>query len=66
MDPIMIMLIAKAVLVNTKNLLKEVDKAMSDDGKVSKNELPDIIFNTAIKSLDELGAGSFNGILGIK
>ena len=62
----MIMLIAKAVLVNTKNLLKEVDKAMSVDGKVSKNELPDIIFNTAIKSLDELGAGTINGILGIK
>ena len=52
------LLIAKTILINTKNLIKAVEKAKSDDGKVTVEELPEIMMDTAIKSLDDLGVGN--------
>ncbi len=67
MDPLVLsLLIAKVILINTKNLLKAVEKAKANDGKITSDELPEIIFETAIKSLDDLGVGNLSGILGIK
>lgn len=58
MDPILLsLLITKILLINAKNLFKEIGEAKSDDGKVTVNELPEIIFDTMIKSLDDLGVG---------
>jgi len=52
------LLIAKAILINTKNLIKAVEKAKSDDGKVTVDELSTVLIDTAIKSLDDLGIGN--------
>jgi len=46
---------AKIILINARNLLKEIDKAKSDDGKVTVDELSTVLMDTAIKSLDDLG-----------
>jgi len=55
MDPILLSLfVAKIILINTKNLIKAIDKAKSDDGKVTADEIPGILVDTAIKSLDDL------------
>lgn len=56
------LLIARIILVNTNNLVMAVEKAKQNDGKVSANELPEIIFETALKSLDDLGAGSIGSL----
>lgn len=65
MDSIILsLLIAKVILINTKNLIIAVDKAKQNDGKITSDELPEIIFETALKSLDDLGAGDMRGLLG--
>ncbi len=65
MDPLILsLLIAKILLINTKNLMQAVDKAKSNDGKITSDELPEIIFSTALKSLDDLGVGNLAGLLG--
>ena len=52
MDPLTLsLLIARILLINTKNLMQAVDKAKANDGKITSDEFPDIIFETAIKSL---------------
>lgn len=67
MDPLVLsLLIAKIILINTKNLLKAVDEAKSNDGKITSDELPEVIFETAIKSLDDLGVGNLSNLLAIK
>jgi len=67
MDPLVLsLLIAKVILINTKNLIKAVDKAKSNDGKITSDELPEVIFETAIKSLDDLGVGNVSNMLAIK
>ncbi len=67
MDPLILsLLIAKIILINTKNLLKAVDKAKSNDGKITIDELPEVIFETAIKSLDDFGVGNLSNVLAIK
>ena len=65
MDPLTLsLLIARILLINTKNLMQAVDKAKANDGKITSDEFPDIIFETAIKSLDDLGVGNLSGLLG--
>ncbi|MDD5062775.1 MAG: hypothetical protein PHN44_10900 [Candidatus Marinimicrobia bacterium] len=65
MDPLTLsLLIARIILINTKNLLQAVEQAKKNDSKVTSEELPEIIFDTAIKSLDDLGAGDLRGLLG--
>jgi len=60
MEPIFLsLLVAKVILINTKNLLAAIEKAKSDDGKVTVDELPAIMMDTAIQSLDDLGVGKF-------
>lgn len=64
MDQIALALLAaKIILINTKNLLAAIEQAKVNDGKVTADELPDIVLDTAIKSLDQLGAGDFAGLL---
>jgi len=64
-DPLTLsLLIARILLINTKNLMQAVDKAKANDGKITSDEFPDIIFETAIKSLDDLGVGNLSGLLG--
>jgi len=65
MDPLILsLLIAKIILINTKNLFEAVEKAKANDGKVTADELLAIIFETAIKSLDDMGVGNLSGLLG--
>ncbi len=64
MDPVILsLLIAKVILINTKNLFAAVEKAKANDGKITADELPDIIFETAIKSLDDMGVGNLSGLI---
>ena len=57
MDPIFLsLLLAKVILINTRNLIKAVDKAKSNDGTITADEMPDIFFNTVIQTLTDLGA----------
>ncbi len=65
MDPLILsLLIAKIILINTKNLFEAIEKAKLNDGKVTTDELSGIIFETALKSLDDMGVGSLSGLLG--
>ncbi len=65
MDPIALsVLIAKIILINIKNLIEASNKAKSNDGKITSDELPKIIFESAIKSLDDLGLENMAGLLG--
>jgi len=67
MDPLVLsLLVAKVILINTKNLLKAIDEAKANDGKITSDELPEVIFKTAIKSLDDLGVGDLNNLLAMK
>lgn len=67
MDPLILsLLIAKILLINTRNLINAVEKAKANDGKITSDELPTIIFETAIKSLDDLGVGNLSGLLKLK
>lgn len=67
MDPLLLsLLIAKIILVNTRNLLKAAGEAKSNDGKITSAELPEIVFQTAIKSLDDLGVGNLSSMLKMK
>ncbi len=67
MDPLVLsLLIAKVILINTKNLFGAVEKAKSNDGKITADELPEIIFETALKSLDDVGVGNLSSFLTIK
>jgi len=64
MDPLTLSLLAaKIILINTKNLLKAIDEAKANDGKITSDELPEVIFKTAIKSLDGLGAVGLSELL---
>ena len=63
MEPILLsLLIAKVILINTKNLIKEIDKAKSDDGKITVDEIPTILMETGIKTLDDLGVGDLRSL----
>ncbi len=65
MDPVILsLLIAKVILINTRNLFAAVEKAKANDGKVTTDELPEIVLGAAIKSLDDLGVGDLRGLLG--
>lgn len=65
MDPILLsLLVAKVILINTKNLIKAVDKAKSDDGKITADEIPAILMDTAIQSLDDLGVKDLAALVG--
>jgi hypothetical protein len=64
MDPLVLsLLITKAILINARNLMQAIDKAKAGDGKVTSDEIKDIVFDTAIKSLDDMGAGDFSSLL---
>lgn len=64
MDPLVLsLLIARIVLINTKNLIAACSKAKSDDGKITMDELPGIIADTAIQSLDDLSAGDLKDLM---
>ncbi len=63
MDPLTILLIAKILLVNTENLIKAVDKAKANDGKVTADEIPRIALDTMANSLNELLKGDVAGLL---
>lgn len=64
MDPLVLSLfIARIILINTKNLIDACQKAKSDDGKITLDELPGIIADTAIQSLDDLGGGDLRGLV---
>jgi hypothetical protein len=66
MDPATLALaatIARIVLINAKNLILATQKAKSDDGKVTLDELPKIILDTAIRSCDDLGAGNLQTLM---
>jgi len=66
MDPLVLsLLIAKIILINTKNLIAACSKAKSDDGKITLDELPGIIADTAIQSLDDLGGGNLRDLMGV-
>ncbi len=66
MDPLTILLIARILLVNTENLLKAVDKAKANDGKVTADEIPQIAFDTVANSLNELLRGDMAGLLKVR
>ncbi len=57
MDPLLAIVIARALLLNTRNLLVEVRKAKSGDGKITVDELPEVAINTLLKTMDDLGVG---------
>jgi len=67
MDPFIVaLIITKVLLINTKNLMQAVEKVKANDGKITSDELPGIIFEMAIKSLDDLGEVNLSGLLGAK
>ena len=64
MDPLVLsLLLAKLILINAKNLMAAIDKAKANDSKVTSDELKGIVFDTAIRSLDDMGAGDLSGLL---
>lgn len=66
MDPVTLALaatIARVVLINARNLVLAVQEAKSDDGKVTLDELPEIIFDAAIRSCEDLGASDLQGLV---
>ncbi len=58
MDPLLTILVARVLLLNTRNLIVEIKKEKSADGKVTVEEIPEIVINVLIKTLDELGQGT--------
>lgn len=66
MDPLVLSLfVAKVLLINARNLILAVNTARENDGVITRDELPEIVFNTAIKSLDDLGAGEVSKMLAL-
>lgn len=57
MDIQLVLLITRILLVMVKNLSIQVDAAKEGDGKVTAGELHSLIFQTALKTLDDLEAG---------
>ena len=57
MDIQIALMIARVLLVMAKNLSFQIEEAKKGDGKVTVDELQGIIFQTALKSLDDLEAG---------
>ncbi len=49
----------RIILIFTRNIMKEVKKAKSDDNRISVDEMAEIIFEAANKSLDDFGFGEF-------
>jgi len=64
MDPATTLFIFKFTVSIIKNLTIAADKAKANDGKISASELPELIYGAAVKTLDDLGAGSLSGLLG--
>jgi len=66
MDPATLALaatIARIVLINIKNLVLATQKAKYGDGKITLDELPTIVFDAAIRSCEDLGAGDFAALV---
>jgi len=56
--------IAKGLLLFIKHGVEEAEKAKTNDGRITPNELPKILLDAGLRSLDDLGAGDLNGLLG--
>ncbi len=57
MDPLTMLAILKTLVIFSRNLLAEFKTAKADDGKISVSEIPCIVLNTLLRSVDDLGVG---------
>lgn len=57
MDMQIALMVVRVLLVMAKNLSAQIEAAKKGDGKVTVDELQVLIFQTALKSLDDLEAG---------
>ena len=64
MDTVSGLLLAKIVLILIKHAVEEAEKAKANNGKITPDDLPKILLDAGLRSLDDLGAGDLRGLLG--